>query len=63
MHVDTSKLEGIRLWLTNLYNTQRFAFAVVVTFTMATIGITIAFLADVILKMLGLEISKIQHHE
>ena len=63
MHVDTSKLEGIRLWLTNLYNTERFLFAVVVTLTMATVGITIAFLTDIILKIFGLEVSKIQHHE
>lgn len=63
MHVDTSKLEGIRLWLTNLYNTQRFAFALVVTLTMAVIGITIAFVTDIILKIFGLEVSKIQHHE
>jgi len=63
MHVDTSKLEGIRLWLTNLYNTQRFLFAVVVTLTMATIGTTFALMTDIILKLLGLKVSKINHHE
>ncbi|MBI5326104.1 MAG: hypothetical protein HZB41_12670 [Ignavibacteriae bacterium] len=63
MHVDTSKLEGLRLWLVNLYNDHRFTFAIVVTLTMATVGITIAFLTDIILKMFGLEVSKIQHHE
>ncbi|TAL68821.1 MAG: hypothetical protein EPN82_09125 [Bacteroidetes bacterium] len=63
VRVDTSDLEGIRLWLTNLYNDHRFLFAVVVTLTMATVGITIAFLTDIILKVLGLEVSKIQHHE
>ncbi|OGU41111.1 MAG: hypothetical protein A2X61_14490 [Ignavibacteria bacterium GWB2_35_12] len=63
MHVDTSKLEGIRLWLTDLYNTQRFSFAFVVTLTMATVGVTIAFVTDFILKLFGLEVGKIQHHE
>ncbi len=63
MHVDTSKLEGIRLWLTNLYNTQRLSFAFVVTLTMASVGIVIAFVTDLILRLLGLEIGKIQHHE
>lgn len=63
MHVDTTHLEGIRKWLTEIYNSNRFLFGTIVTLTMATVGITIAFLTDIILKILGLEVSKIQHHE
>jgi hypothetical protein len=63
MHMDTSKLEGIRLWLTNLYNDQRLFFALVVTLSMGLIGIIIAFVTDFILKLFGLEVGKIQHHE
>ena len=63
MHVDTSNLEGIRLWLTNLYNDNRFLFALVVTVTMASVGVIIAFVTDFILKLVGLDVGKIEHHE
>jgi hypothetical protein len=61
--VDVSQLSGISLWLVNIYNDDRLIFAIIVTLTMATIGMSIALITDVILKALGLEITKIEHHE
>jgi hypothetical protein len=63
LHVDITNLTGIRLWIVNLYNDERLLFAILVTVTMAVIGMSIALIADVILKLLGLEVTKIEHHE
>jgi len=61
--VDISQLSGISLWLVNIYNDDRVVFAIIVTLAMATIGMSIALLTDLILKALGLEVTKIEHHE
>lgn len=61
--IDVTKLHSLSLWLTNLYNDERMMFAIVVTLSMALIGITIAFVADIILKIFGLEVTKIKHLE
>lgn len=63
LQVNTANLKGIAQWLAGIYNSNRMLFAVIVTVTMATVGIVIAFIADIILKALGLEVTKIQHHE
>lgn len=61
--VDVSQLSGISLWLVNIYNDDRVVFAIIVTLAMATIGMSIALITDLILKALGLEVTKIEHHE
>jgi len=61
--VSTIGLTGAELILINLYNDQRFIFAVTVTLIMGLVGISIALLTDLFLKALGLEVSKISHHE
>lgn len=61
--VDISNLTGLRLWIVNLYNDERLLFALLVTFVMAGVGISIAFITDIILKLFGLEVTKIEHHE
>lgn len=63
LKVDVSHLSGISLWLVNIYNDDRVIFAIIVTLAMATIGMSIALITDMILKALGLEVSKIEHHE
>jgi hypothetical protein len=62
--ISTEGLSGITLWLVNFYNQDpRIWFAIIATVTMASVGTAIAFLTDLILKMLGLEVTKISHHE
>jgi hypothetical protein len=61
--VSTIGLTGAELILINWYNDQRIFFAVAVTLIMGTVGITIALVTDLLLKALGLEVSKIAHHE
>jgi hypothetical protein len=61
--IDVSTFHGLSLWLTTIYNDERMLFAIIVTLTMAFIGITLAFITDILLKFLGLEVTKIKHLE
>ena len=61
--IDTKNLSGVDLLIANLYNDDRLMYAVVVTLVMATLGTTLAFLTDLVLKMLGVEVSRISHRE
>lgn len=56
-------LSGFELWVTKIYNDHRALYAVIVTLVMAAMGISLAFLADLVLKALGLEVSRISHRE
>ena len=61
--VDTKNLSGINLWIADMYNNNRLMYAIVVTLVMAFLGTTMAFGTDLILKMLGMDVSKISHNE
>ena len=61
--VDTTNLSGVNLWIANLYNNNRLMYAIVVTLVMAVLGTTMAFGADLILKMFGMDVTKISHRE
>ncbi len=63
MKVDTKNLSGIDLLIANLYNEDRVLYATVVTVVMAVLGTSLAFLTDLVLKALGLEVSRISHRE
>jgi bacteriorhodopsin len=59
----TTGLSGATLFLTNLYNDRRLAFAIFITVTMAVCGIVIAFTVDTVLSSLGLKVTKQGHRE
>ena len=59
----TVGLGGLSLFLTNLYNDRRLAFAVFMTVTMAVCGMIIAFTMDALLQSLGLKVTKQGHRE
>jgi len=61
--IDTSNLSGISYWLVTLYNDERIWYSILVTLSMAVVGILIAKIADVFLKLAGFEVSKIEHNE
>ncbi len=63
MKVDTKKLSGINLFIARMYNEDRVLYATTVTLVMAVLGTTLAFITDLVLKALGLEVSKISHRE
>jgi hypothetical protein len=61
--VDLSNLSGVNYWFAHWYNDNIWLYALIVTVLMGVIGLAIALVTDVILKMIGLEVSKIEHHE
>ncbi|MEW5994444.1 MAG: hypothetical protein AB1744_08605 [Candidatus Zixiibacteriota bacterium] len=61
-HEETGKLEhrvttegksGLNLWLSELYNDQRLLYSLVVTLTMAILGICVAQLTELFLRLAG----------
>jgi len=60
------KLEGLsslNYFFANWYNSNKWVFAIIVTVLMCVLGMLIAFVTDIILKNIGMEVSKIEHHE
>jgi hypothetical protein len=61
--VDLANLGGLNYLFAKWYNESIWLYALVATVLMGVIGLAIALVTDVILKMIGMEVSKIEHHE
>jgi len=61
--VSLEGLSGINLFFARAYNENLFLYAVYCTVLMAVVGIVIAYVTDLILKSLGMEVHKIEHKE
>jgi len=61
--VDLANLSGINYFFAHWYNDNLWVYATIVTVLMGLLGFTIALITDVILKMIGMEVHKIEHHE
>ena len=61
--VDLTNLSGINYFFAHWYNDNLWVYAAIVTVLMGVLGLAIALVTDVILKMIGMEVSKIEHHE
>ena len=61
--VDVTKLTGINYFFASWYNDNMWLYAIIVTVLMGVIGLLIALVTDIILKMIGMEVHKIEHHE
>ena len=61
--VDLANLSGISRFFARWYNDNLWVYAAIVTVLMGLVGLSIALATDLILKMIGLEVSKIEHHE
>jgi len=61
--VDLAKLGGLNHFFASWYNDNLWVYALMVTALMGVLGLAIALVTDVILKMIGMEVSKIEHHE
>ncbi|MDI6853976.1 MAG: hypothetical protein QME75_10300 [Deltaproteobacteria bacterium] len=60
------KVEGISFinaFFAGWYNDNKMVFAIIVTVIMGLVGGIIAFVTDIILKFIGMDVSKIEHHE
>jgi hypothetical protein len=61
--IDVTKLTGLNYFFASWYNDNMWLYAIIVTALMGVIGLLIALVTDVILKMIGMEVHKIEHHE
>jgi hypothetical protein len=61
--VDLANLSGISYFFAHWYNENLWVYAALTTVLMGLVGLAIALVTDVILKMVGMEIHKIEHHE
>jgi hypothetical protein len=61
--VDLTKLSGINYFFASWYNDNLWVYAIIVTVLMGVVGFGIALVTDVFLKMAGMEVTKIEHHE
>ncbi len=61
--VDVTKLSGLNFFFASWYNDNMWLYAIIVTVLMGVIGLMIALVTDIILKMIGMEVHKIEHHE
>ena len=61
--VDLTKLTGLNYFFAHWYNDNIWLYAIVVTLLMGLLGLAIALVTDIILKMIGMEVHKIEHHE
>ncbi|MGC8595731.1 MAG: hypothetical protein ACP5US_05685 [Candidatus Kryptoniota bacterium] len=61
--VNTDKLSGVEYIIANIYNNNRLMYAIIVTLVMAILGTVMSYLTDLVLKALGLEVSRISHRE
>ena len=61
--IDLTKLTGLNYFFASWYNDNMWLYAIIVTVLMGVIGLLIALVTDIILKMIGMEVHKIEHHE
>ena len=61
--IDVTKLSGLNYFFASWYNDNMWLYAIIVTVLMGLIGLLIALVTDIILKMIGMEVHKIEHHE
>ncbi len=61
--VDLANLGGINYFFAHWYNDNLWVYATIVTVLMGLLGFAIALVTDVILKMIGMETHKMEHHE
>jgi len=61
--IDLAKLTGLNYFFASWYNDNMWLYAIMVTVLMGVIGLLIALVTDIILKMIGMEVHKMEHHE
>lgn len=61
--VKVAGISAINAFFAGWYNDNKWVFAIIATLLMAVVGGIIAVVTDVILKVIGMDVSKIEHHE
>ncbi len=60
---NVDQLSSLNRLFATWYNDNMWLYAIIVTGLMGVIGLIIALVTDIILKMIGMEVHKIEHHE
>ena len=60
---NVDQLSSLNRLFATWYNDNMWLYAIIVTGLMGVIGMLIALVTDIILKIIGLEVHKIEHHE
>ncbi|MDD2902367.1 MAG: hypothetical protein PHU44_08015 [Syntrophales bacterium] len=61
--IDLANLSGLNHFFAKWYNDNLWVYATIATVLMGLVGLAIAAGTDIILKMIGMDVSKIEHHE
>jgi hypothetical protein len=61
--IDLAHLTGLNYFFASWYNDNMWLYALMVTAIMGVVGLLIALVTDIILKMIGMEVHKMEHHE
>ncbi len=61
--VKMAGLSAINAFFAGWYNDNKMVFAIIVTVVMGAVGGLLALITDIILKLIGMDVSKIEHHE
>lgn len=61
--VDLANLSGLNYFFAHWYNDNLWVYAGIVTVLMGLLGLAIALVTDIFLKMIGMDVHKIEHHE
>lgn len=54
---------GISKWIADVYNSNLWLFGLMVVAVMAGMGLVLGFCMDALLKLLGINLGRLQHHE
>jgi hypothetical protein len=61
---DTRNLEpGLSKWIADLYNASHWQYGLLVVVLMAVMGLVLGYGSDQLMKLLGINLGKIRHHE
>jgi hypothetical protein len=61
---DTRTMEpGPSKWIADVYNTNLWAYAALVVLVMSSLGLILGYGFDRLLVLMGLELSRLEHHE
>ena len=61
--IDLANLSGLNHFFAKWYNDNLWVYATIATVLMGLVGLAIAAGTDIILKMIGMDVTKIEHHE
>jgi hypothetical protein len=61
--VPDAGLGAVNHFFAQWYNNNKMVYAIIVTVIMCALGMLIALVTDILLKAIGMDVSKIEHHE